>query len=42
VIEDLLASASMTSDNAPQERIDLATVVQAAARAWLSTPKRLA
>jgi signal transduction histidine kinase len=30
VIEDLLASASMTSDNAPQERIDLAAVVQAA------------
>ncbi len=30
VIEDLLASASMTSDNAPQERIDLATMVQAA------------
>jgi signal transduction histidine kinase len=30
VIEDLLASASMTSDNVPQERIDLATVVQAA------------
>ncbi|AGB26803.1 signal transduction histidine kinase (plasmid) [Mycobacterium sp. JS623] len=30
VIEDLLASASMTSDNAPQERIDLASVVQAA------------
>jgi signal transduction histidine kinase len=30
VIEDLLASATMTSDNAPQDRIDLATVVQAA------------
>jgi signal transduction histidine kinase len=30
VIEDLLASASMTSDNAPQERVDLATVVHAA------------
>jgi signal transduction histidine kinase len=30
VIEDLLASASMTSDNAPQERIDLASVVRAA------------
>lgn len=30
VIEDLLASASMTSDNAAQERIDLPTVVQAA------------
>src|SRR6185312_10163524 len=29
VIEDLLASASMTSDNAPQDRIDLATLVQA-------------
>jgi signal transduction histidine kinase len=29
VIEDLLASASMTSDNAPQERVDLAKVVQA-------------
>jgi signal transduction histidine kinase len=30
VIEDLLASASMTSDNAPRKRIDLATVVQSA------------
>jgi signal transduction histidine kinase len=30
VIEDLLASASMTSDNALQERIDLASVVRAA------------
>jgi signal transduction histidine kinase len=30
VIEDLLASASMTSGNAPQERIDLASVVQEA------------
>jgi signal transduction histidine kinase len=30
VIEDLLASATMTSNNAPQDRIDLATVVQAA------------
>jgi len=29
VIEDLLASASMTSDNAPQDRIDLSTLVQA-------------
>ena len=30
VVEDLLASATMTSGNAPQDRIDLATVVQAA------------
>ncbi len=30
VIEDLLASAAMTSDNAPRQRIDLAAVVQAA------------
>ena len=30
VVEDLLASASMTSGNAPQDRVDLATVVQAA------------
>ena len=29
VIEDLLASASMTSDNAPQDRVDLVVVVQA-------------
>jgi signal transduction histidine kinase len=29
VIEDLLASASMTSDNPPQERIDLCALVQA-------------
>jgi signal transduction histidine kinase len=29
VIEDLLASASMTSDNPPQERIDLSALVQA-------------
>ncbi|MDT5045123.1 MAG: two-component system, OmpR family, sensor histidine kinase TctE [Mycobacterium sp.] len=29
VIEDLLASASMTSDNAPQDRVDLSTVVHA-------------
>lgn len=33
VIEDLLASASMTSGNAAQERVDLATVVQAATKA---------
>ena len=30
MVEDLLASATMTSGNAPQDRIDLATVVQAA------------
>jgi signal transduction histidine kinase len=29
VIEDLLASASMTSDSAPQDRVDLVVVVQA-------------
>ena len=40
VIEDLLASASMTSDNAPQDRVDLATSCKRFARAWLSTPKR--
>jgi signal transduction histidine kinase len=29
VIEDLLASASMTSDRAPQDRVDLSTIVHA-------------
>ena len=40
VIEDLLASASMTSDSAPQDRVDLVVVVQAVCRVWPSTPSR--
>ena len=41
VIEDLLASASMTSDSAPQDRVDLVgRRARRLARAWPSTPNR--